>query len=352
MATLFDALTIRSITFKNRLVMSPMCMYSAKNGVAQTFHLAHYGSRACGGLGLILVEATGITPEGRISPRCLGIWNDEQVAAFQPITQFIKEQGSVAGIQLAHAGRKASTWENKQLSLEQGGWETISSTNIPFLPEERAPKALSVEEIQEVVNDFKKAAKRAVDAGFEVIEIHAAHGYLIHQFLSPLCNTRSDEYGGSIENRMRFLCEVIQAVRSEIPEGMPLFVRISATDWHEQGWTPEDSVILANTIAPLGVDVLDCSSGAIIPHVKIPVAPLYQTFLAEKVKHESPLLTGAVGLITNAEEAESIVQEKRADFVFLGRELLRNPYFALQAAHQLGAETDWIFQYQRGKWSK
>lgn len=352
MSHLFDPITVRALTFKNRIVMSPMCMYAADNGMPNNFHLVHYGTRASGGTGLIMVEATGITPAGRISPKCLGIWNDEQVAAFKPITQFIQSQGSVAGIQLAHAGRKASTWLNEQLSLEKGGWETISSVNVPFLAEERAPKALSKEEIKEVVIDFQKAAKRAIDAGFEVIEIHAAHGYLIHQFLSPLCNTRTDEYGGSLENRLRFLCEIITAVRTVIPEGMPLFVRISATDWHEKGWTPEDSVVLANTIAPLGVDVVDCSSGAIIPHVKIPAGPLYQTFLAEKVKKESPLLTGAVGLITQVQEAESILHEGRADFVFLARELLRNPYFALQAAHELGVETKWIPQYERGKWRK
>ncbi len=350
MAGVFDPISVRATTFKNRLVMSPMCMYSAIDGVAQPFHFAHYGSRASGGLGLIIVEATGITPEGRISPKCLGIWNDEQVEAFKPITKYIKEQGSVAGIQLAHAGRKASTWANEQISLELGGWETISATDVPFLADERPPIALTIEGIQQAVEDFKKAAERAVEAGFEVIEIHAAHGYLIHQFLSPLCNTRTDEYGGSLANRMRFLCEVITATRNVIPEGMPLFVRISATDWIEEGWTPEDSVILANTIAPLGVDVLDCSSGAIIPNVKIPVEPLYQTFLAEKVKAESSLLTGAVGLITDAHEAEIIIREKRADFVILGRELLRNPFFALEAAHELGAVTEWIPQYERGKW--
>ncbi len=352
MSHLFDPISVREITFKNRIVMSPMCMYAAENGLPNDFHLVHYGTRASGGVGLVMVEATGITPAGRISPKCLGIWNDEQVAEFKKITHFVHSQGSVAGIQLAHAGRKASTWGNDQLTLNEGGWETISSSNIPFLPEERAPKALTIEEIQQAVEDFKKAAIRAVNAGFKVIEIHAAHGYLIHQFLSPLCNNRTDAYGGGFDNRTRFLREVIAGVREVISDKMPLFVRISATDWHPEGWTPENSVQLANVLKTIGVDVIDCSSGAIIPHVKIPVAPLYQTFLAEKVKKESAILTAAVGLITTPQEAESIIHEERADFVFLARELLRDPYFALRAAHELQQETNWIFSYERGKWRK
>ncbi|MBN9337273.1 MAG: NADPH dehydrogenase NamA, partial [Chryseobacterium sp.] len=324
---LFTPITFRNVELKNRIVMSPMCMYSAEEGVANDFHFVHYGSRAQGGAGLIIVEATGVEPRGRITNKCLGIWNDEQALALKKIVDFVHQNSeSKIGIQLAHAGRKGSvsTETNRQMSLEEG-WETIAPSPIPFHHSERIPHELTVEEIKTLVEDFRKAAKRAVDAGFDVLEIHGAHGYLIHQFLSPLSNTRTDEYGGSFENRARFLMEIVDAVNSEITEKQALFVRISGTEYAENGWEITDSVELSKTLKDKNVDLIDVSSGGNINGVTIPLRPGYQVPLAEDVKKNAEIQTGAVGLITSAEQAEQILQNGQGDLIFLAREILRNP---------------------------
>lgn len=353
MPLLFQPLQIKSIELKNRIVMSPMCMYSSVDGFANDFHLVHLGTRALGGVGLIITEATAISPEGRISPDDLGIWKEEHIPELKRITNFIKAQGSVPGIQLAHAGRKAGTaspWKGYHvLSPEEGGWQTVAPSPVPFREGEPLPVELDKAGIEKVKNNFKDAARRSLEAGFQVVEIHAAHGYLLHEFYSPLSNQRTDEYGGSFENRIRLLLEVVDRVQEVWPDDLPLFVRISATDWVEDGWNAHDSVRLANILKEKNVDVLDCSSGANVPHVKIPVAPGYQVRFAEKVKKESGMMTGAVGLITNARQAEEILQRGQADLIFLGRELLREPYFALHAAKALGVDTDWPNQYLRAK---
>jgi len=351
---LFTPITFRNVELKNRIVMSPMCMYSAEEGVANDFHFVHYGSRAQGGAGLIVVEATGVEPRGRISDKCLGIWNDEQALALQKIVDFVHENSeSKIGIQLAHAGRKGSVSAetNRQMSLEEG-WETIAPSPIPFHHSERIPHELSVDEIKTLVEDFRKAAKRAVEAGFDVLEIHGAHGYLIHQFLSPLSNTRTDEYGGSFENRARFLMEIVDAVNSEITENQALFVRISGTEYAENGWEISDSVELSKALKAKNVDLVDVSSGGNINGVTIPLRPGYQVPLAEDVKKNSDIKTGAVGLITSAEQAEEILQNGQGDLIFLAREILRNPYFAVQSSWKNGDDCFYPHQYLRAKPSK
>ncbi|MCK8490545.1 NADPH dehydrogenase NamA [Spirosoma sp. RP8] len=354
MSTLFSPITIRSIQFKNRIVVSPMCQYSSENGFANDWHLVHLGSRAVGGAGLIITEATAVSPEGRISPNDLGIWTNEHIAGLKRITQFLNQHGAIAGVQLAHAGRKASTqrpWDGGKaiLSNQDKGWETVAPSAIPFTDSDPRPLALTVEGIKNVLIDFQDAARRSVEAGFQVIEIHAAHGYLLHEFLSPLSNQRTDEYGGSFDNRIRLLLEVVSHVQAVWPEEYPLFVRISATDWTEGGWTVEDSVALANVLQSKGVDVIDCSTGGNVAHAKIPVGPGYQVEFAERVKKEAGIMTAAVGLITDVEQAETILADGRADFVLLAREFLRDPYFPLHAAHVLGDEVAWPVQYERAK---
>ena len=326
-----------------------MCMYSAEDGVANDFHFVHYGSRAQGGAGLIIVEATGVEPRGRITNKCLGIWNDDQALALKKIVDFVHENSdSKIGIQLAHAGRKGSTWENRQISIEEG-WETIAPSPIPFHHSERTPHVLTIEEIKNLVEDFRKATKRAVEAGFDVIEIHGAHGYLIHQFLSPLSNTRTDEYGGNSENRARFLMEILDAVNSEITEDQALFVRISGTEYAENGWEISDSVELAKILKTKNVNLIDVSSGGNISGVTIPLNPGYQVPLAEAVKKNAEIKTGAVGLITSAELAEEILENEQADLIFLAREILRNPYFAVQSAWENDEDNFYPHQYLRAK---
>lgn len=352
MAKLFTPIEIKNITLRNRIVMSPMCQYSATDGYANDWHLVHLGSRAVGGAGLIIAEATAVSPEGRITPGDLGLWSDDHITGLSRIVRFVHSQGAAAAIQIAHAGRKASCavpWEGgKQLDEEHGGWQTVAPSDIPFLEGERKPEQLGSEGIRKVVSDFAAAASRARAAGFKVIEIHSAHGYLLHEFLSPLSNRRTDNYGGSFENRTRLLREVIEAVRSEWPEENPLFVRISATDWTEGGWTPGDSVRLAVTLKDLGVDLIDCSSGGNVPNAHIPVSPGYQVPFSEAIRKKG-IMTGAVGFITKADQAESILQDGKADLVIIARELLRNPYFPLNAARELVHETEWPVQYLRAK---
>lgn len=353
-ATLFSPLTLRSITLRNRIVVSPMCEYSSVDGFANDWHLVHLGSRAVGGAGLVFTEATAVVPDGRISPSDLGIWKDAHIEPLARITRFIREHGAVPGMQLAHAGRKASTarpWEGgAPLSVAQGGWSPIAAPSaIAFSDGYQTPEALDISGIQDIISAFAHAARRALDAGFEVIELHGAHGYLVSEFLSPLSNTRTDNYGGSFENRMRLLREIIKAVREVWPERLPIFLRISASDWTEGGWDIEQSVELARIVAPLGVDLIDCSSGGNIPKVRIPLGPGYQVPFAERVRRDSGVPTGAVGLITTALQAEEIVRSGRADVVLLAREELRDPYFPLHAAKELGAEVEWPKQYLRAK---
>jgi 2,4-dienoyl-CoA reductase-like NADH-dependent reductase (Old Yellow Enzyme family) len=324
-------------------------MYSCENGLANDFHFVHYGSRAQGGTGLIMVEATGVEPRGRITNHCMGIWNDEQAGKLQKIVEFVhKNSDSKIGIQIAHAGRKGSTWENKQISLEEG-WETIAPSPIPYHPSERIPHALSVEEIKDMVQNFKDAAKRAVDAGFDVIEIHGAHGYLVHQFLSPLSNIRTDEYGGIFENRIRFLLEIVDAVNEELNENVALFVRISGTEYAENGWNIEDSVKLAKELKNHSVDLVDVSSGGNIHGAKISVFDGYQVPFSSQVRNEAEIRTGAVGLITKVEQAEEILQKGDADLIFVAREILRNPYIAVQGSFEMKEDSFFPHQYLRAK---
>lgn len=353
MANLFSPLKIKNIELKNRIVVSPMCQYSGENGFANDWHLVHLGSRAVGGAALVISEATAVSPEGRISPNDLGIWKDEHIPFLKRITEFIEKQGSIAGIQLAHAGRKSSQgapWEGgKELTKEDGGWRTIAPSAIAFKEGDSIPKELTIEEIKKLIQDFQDAALRSKKAGFKVIELHGAHGYLINEFLSPLSNKRTDEYGGSFENRIRFLLEIIESVRKVWAEDHPLFVRISATDWKEGGWTENDSINLATLLKTKTIDLIDCSSGGNASDVKIPVKPLYQVNFAESIRKSSGILTGAVGLITTAEEANGIIEENKADVVLLAREFLRSPYFPLEAAMELGMNVPWPVQYERAK---
>lgn len=346
---LFSPLKIRDLTFKNRIFVSPMCMYSANMGVPNSWHLVHLGTRATGGAALVIAEATGVTLEGRISTHCLGIWNDEQMEAFKPITAFIKSQNSIPGIQLAHAGRKGSTGlDGKQVDQKNGGWVNVAPSAIPFHEGEATPHALTASEIQDHVNAFVTATKRALAAGFEVIELHSAHGYLLHQFLSPLSNKRTDEFGGSLQNRMRFPLMVAKAVREALPQNLPLFVRISATDWTEGGWDEKQSAEYVKELKKIGVDFIDTSTGGVISGAKIPVGPLYQVKFSNYIRKETGILTGAVGLITTVEEAESVLEKNEADAILLARVLLREPYWPLYAAKTLGEKAEVPRQYTRG----
>lgn len=353
MALLFSPISIRSVVLKNRLVVSPMCQYSSTNGYANDWHLVHLGGYAVGGAGLVFTEATAVSPQGRISPDDLGIWEDGQIEMLKRITDFIKKQNSVPGIQLAHAGRKASQlspWKGRRaITANEGGWQTESPSAIAYKDGEPLPKEMSLNDIEQCKNDFKNAFKRALVAGFEVIEIHAAHGYLLNEFLSPISNQRSDAYGGSFENRCRLLLEIVEDCRKIIPETMPLFVRISSTDWIPNGWTVEDSVALAKILKTHGVDVMDCSSGGNAHDQKIEVKPGYQVPFSSKIKREAQILTTAVGLITDAEQAEEILEKGEADLILLGRQFLREPYFPLHAAKQLGVDIEWPNQYERAK---
>lgn len=354
MSALFSPFTLHGIQLKNRIAVSPMCQYSSEDGFANDWHFVHLGSRAVGGAGLIFTEATAVSPEGRISPGDLGIWKDEHIAGLKRITSFIEQNGAVAGIQLAHAGRKAShhrPWDGGALIAPDGpeGWPTVAPSAIPFREGTPAPVALSDEGLEKVRADFAAAARRALAAGFKVTEIHAAHGYLFHQFLSPLSNHRTDSYGGSFENRIRFLLEVVDRVKTVWPTDYPLFVRISATDWIEGGWSADDSVALATVLKEKGIDLIDCSSGGNVPQATIPVAPGYQVQFAERIRKETGIATGAVGMITSAEQAEAIVASGQADLVLLAREFLRDPYFPLHAAYELGEDVTWPIQYERAK---
>ncbi|UOE39109.1 NADPH dehydrogenase NamA [Chryseobacterium oryzae] len=346
---LYTSIKFRNVELKNRWVMSPMCMYSCENGLANDFHFVHYGSRAQGGTGLIMVEATGVEPKGRITNHCMGIWNDEQAEKLQKIVDFVHgNSDSKIGIQLAHSGRKGSTWNNKQISLEEG-WETVAPSPVPYQPGERVPHELSVEEIKNQIDNFKKAAKRAVNAGFDVIEIHAAHGYLVHQFLSPLSNIRTNEYGGSFENRIKFLIEIVDAVNEELNDNVALFVRISGTEYAENGWNISDSVKLAEILKNHHVDLVDVSSGGNIHGAKISVFDGYQVPFSSAVREQANVKTGAVGLITNVKQAEEILQNGEADLIFVAREILRNPYLAVQGSFDMKENCFFPHQYMRAK---
>ncbi|MGI4832813.1 MAG: NADH:flavin oxidoreductase/NADH oxidase [Janthinobacterium lividum] len=353
MSALFEPLTLRGLTLKNRLVVSPMCQYSAQDGFANDWHLVNLGSRAVGGAGLLIQEATAVSPEGRITPEDLGLWDDAQVEFLARINQFIVSQGSVPGIQLAHAGRKASTYApwrgHGAIAEREGGWQTVAPSAVPFADNYPRPVALDAAGLKKVIADFRSAAERSVRAGFQLLELHAAHGYLLHEFLSPLSNQRADAYGGPLENRSRLLLEVVAAVRQAVPDSLPVIVRISATDWTAGGWTVADSVQLAHWLREHGVDLVDCSTGGNVPDATIPVGPGYQVEFAERIKREASIPTAAVGLITTPATAEAIVASGQADLVLLAREELRDPYFPLHAAHTLGADVAWPPQYERAK---
>lgn len=355
MAKLFEPLKIRELEIRNRIFIPAMCQYSCENqdGVVNEWHLVHLGARATGGAGMIIAEASGVTPEGRISPWCPGIWNYEQVAAWARVNEYIHSQGAKSAIQLAHAGRKGSTyrdWSGKgSVPIQKGGWQTISSTSEAFDGYE-PPRELTTEEVYELVQDFAVAAKNAVLAGFDAVEVHAAHGYLIHQFLSPITNKRTDEFGGSLENRARLVLEIVKAIRAEVGEILPIFVRFSATDYREDGWDVEQTIQVAKWCADLGADLFDISSGGLITGVNIPSGPGYQVPLAEKVADQVSQPVGAVGQITSAQQAEDILQNDNVEIVLIGRASLRDPYWALRAAHELGVDVDyWPKQYLRGK---
>ncbi len=351
MSRLFEPLTLRGATARNRIWVAPMCQYSAAEGMPDDWHLVHLGARAVGGAGVVLTEATAVSPEGRISPQDTGIWNDEQAAVWARIVAFVKGQGALAGIQLAHAGRKASTrrpWEGRGVvAPEDGGWTPVGPSALAF-PGLAEPLALDVEGIAKVRGDFVAASRRALSAGFDVVELHAAHGYLLHEFLSPLSNTRTDGYGGDLAGRMRLALEVIEDVRAVWPDDKPLVLRISASDWTEGGWTPDDSVALAKEAAARGVDLVDCSSGG-NALAEIPLTPGYQVPFASAVRTGAGVPTGAVGLITDPAQAEQILADGHADVVLLARELLRDPHWPLHAAAALGAEVSWPVQYERAR---
>jgi 2,4-dienoyl-CoA reductase-like NADH-dependent reductase (Old Yellow Enzyme family) len=348
MSLLFSPLELRSIKLKNRIVMSPMCQYSAVDGYVTDWHLLHYPARALGGVGLVMVEATAVEARGRISAEDLGIWSDDHILGLQELTQKIKANGAVPSIQLAHAGRKAGSsrpWHSEHPGFS---WLAVAPSAVAFSDQYPQPKTLEISELEEIKTAFVKATSRAIKAGFEIIELHMAHGYLLHSFLSPFSNTRSDQYGGTLENRMRFPLEVIKATRAAMPDSLPLLVRISATDWAEGGWTLEDTVQFARAIKDLGVDLLDCSSGGSTPSAKIAVGAGFQVEFAATVRRETGLATGAVGMITNSQQAEQILRSGQADLIFLARVLLANPFWAYQAAKELGVkENVWAVQYDR-----
>lgn len=348
---LFTPLKIREVEFRNRICVSPMCQYSSEDGFANDWHLVHLGSRAVGGAGLVMMEATSVEPRGRISPQDQGIWKDEHVEFLARIAAFLKVQGAVAGIQLAHAGRKASTrrpWEvGGYIPESEGGWLPVAPSPVPFQPEDPRPHELTKDEIRCLVEAFAAAARRALRAGFQLVEIHGAHGYLMHEFLSPLSNRRTDEYGGSLANRLRFALEVTEAVRGAWPAELPLWMRISATDWAPGGWTLNDSVELAKRVRAMGVDLIDCSSGGLTMQQKIELGPGYQVPFAERIRREAGVMTGAVGMITDPQQAEEILASGKADVVLLAREFLRDPYFPLRAARKLGVTPQPPLQYGR-----
>jgi len=351
MSHLFAPLTLRSVTLANRIVVSPMCQYSSQDGFVNDWHLVHLGSRAVGGPGLILMEATAVTAEGRITLQDVGIYRDDHVPGLARLVSFMHGQGVRAGIQLAHAGRKASTgrpWETMSaIPAADGGWQPIAPTVRPFKDDYAWPRAMTTGDIADVVEAFGRAATRALSAEFDVVELHAAHGYLIHQFLSPLVNDRTDRYGGSFENRVRFGLEVVDAVRAVWPERLPLFVRVSATDWAPGGWDIEESIVFARLLRERGVDLIDCSTGGAVPGVRIPLGPGYQLPFAERIRREAGVATGAVGLITTPEQADAIVRGGQADCILMAREFLRDPYFPLHAAEALGQTVTWPPQYLR-----
>jgi len=353
MSKLFTPLVIKSVTLKNRLVISPMCQYSAVDGFANDWHLVHLGSRAVGGAALIIQEATAVSPEGRITPGDLGLYHETHIEKMLSITRFIHQQGAVAGLQLAHAGRKAGCalpWNGgNKLAKNEGGWKTVSASAIPFNTQDDLPHALNERGVTQVIADFKLAAQRALMAGYKVIEVHAAHGYLIHQFLSPVSNQRTDRYGGSFDNRIRLLIEIIQVIKLVWPEELPLIVRISATDYVEGGWNLEEAIELAKILKTEGVDLIDCSSGGLVPYAHVPFGPNYQVPFAAAIKKEAGILTGAVGLITGAKQADLILENGDADLILQARESLREPYFALKAARSLGDDITWPLQYVRAK---
>jgi len=353
MSTLFSPLKLRNIEFKSRVFVSPMCQYSSESGMPGDWHLVHLGSRAVGGAALVFTEAAAVSPEGRITPWDLGIWSDPHARSFERITDFIKSQGAIPGIQLGHTGRKGSTdvpWRDRgALPPEKGGWQPVAPSPIPFDPRSPIPRELAPAEIEAITAKFVEAARRSVKAGFEVLEIHMAHGYLFHQFLSPLTNRRNDHYGGSLENRIRFPLETARAVRDVWPSSFPLFIRISCTDWVEKGWDLKQSIELCRKLKEIGVDLVDCSSGALVPEAHIPVAPGYQTPFAEAIRRQVEIATGAVGLITEAAQAEQIVSTGQADVVLLARGFLRDPYWPLHAARALGIDLPWPKPYERAK---
>jgi len=354
MPHLFEPLRIRSVALSHRILVSPMCQYSCRDGMAQDWHLVHLGSRAVGRAAAVLAEATAVTADGRISPADLGLWNDRQIEPLHRIFSFIEQQGAVPGIQLAHAGRKASTSEpwkgGKPLSPQSGGWTPIFAPSaIAFAEGYQVPHALGEAEIATIVEAFAAAARRAEVAGAKLVELHAAHGYLLQSFLSPLSNQRTDRYGGTFANRIRLMCEVVMAVRKVWPEKYPLFLRLSCTDWTAGGWTIDDSVALAQVLAGLGVDLIDCSSGGNVAGARIPLAPGYQVPFAERIRREAGILTGAVGLITEPQQADAIIRNGQADVVFLARQFLRDPYWPLIAARALGHDISWPSQYERAK---
>lgn len=351
MAHLFESLKLRDITFSNRIGIPPMCQYSARDGVAADWHFVHYGSRAVGGAALMIVEATAVTPEGRISPGDMGIWDDKHIEPLARIARFSQAQGCVTAVQLAHAGRKAGVglgWQaQRTLSQAEGGWTAVAPSAVSFGPGYAVPDELDESGIRSVIAHFAAGTRRAREAGFQAVEIHAAHGYLLHQFLSPLSNQRQDEYGGSFENRTRVVREVVAAVRAEWPERLPLLIRLSATDWADGGWNADETVELCRTLKEQGVDLVDVSSAGLVPTAKIPAGPGFQTEFAARVRHEADIAAATVGLITSPAQADHIIRSGQADIVLLGREILRNPYWPLAAAQTLGQETTWPNQYLR-----
>lgn len=353
MSSLFSPLNLRSVTFRNRIFVSPMCQYSSQDGLPNAWHLVHLGSRAVGGAGLVMVEATAVSPEGRISPNDSGIWSDAHTEAFEPITRFINEQGAVPGIQLAHAGRKGSCslpWcGGSPLKIEAGGWQPLAPSAIPFDEGHPLPRVISLDEMKEIEVQFRSATRRARAAGFQVVELHMAHGYLLHEFLSPLVNKRGDDYGGCLENRLRFPLKVARTVREEWPDALPLFARISAVDWSAGGWDIEQSVLLAKQLKEIGVDLIDCSSGFAVANESVPFGPGFQVPFAAKIRAEAGIASGAVGFITEPLQAEQIIATGQADVVLLGRQMLRDPYWPLNAAKSLHMDIPWPNQYLRAK---
>ena len=353
MPKLFEPLRLRGVTFRNRIFVSPMCMYSAEDGVPNDWHFVHLGSRAVGGAALVIAEATGVSAEGRISPGDTGIWNGAQVDAFRRITRFVSAQGAVAGLQLAHAGRKASThvpWKGgRALAAAEGAWPTLAPSPVPFDDRYSNPREMTPADMDRVTAEFAAAARRAVEAGFDVVEVHAAHGYLLHEFLSPLSNRRMDAFGGLLENRMRFPLRVAGAVREAFPADRPVFVRVSATDWADGGWDLAQTTVFARRLKEIGVDLVDCSSGGLVPYAKVAVGPGYQVPFAEAIRRDAGIATAAVGMITEAAQAEEIVAEGKADAILMARAFLRDPYWPLHAAKTLGADVEWPVPYGRAK---